>query len=52
MNDLKQVKDKDDVALIKNAIEGLSEELQKIGASLYNKDKGAEGEKTEEKKEN
>ena len=52
VNDLKQVKDKDDVALIKNAIEGLSEELQKIGASLYNKDKGAEGEKTEEKKEN
>src|SRR3989338_7185214 len=48
VNDLKQVKDKDDVALIKNAIEGLSEELQKIGASLYNKDKGAEGEKTEE----
>ncbi len=43
IEDLKTVKDKDDSEAIKAAVKALSEELQKIGESLYNKkDNGPE----------
>ena len=37
---LKNVKDKDNHEEIKRALDELSTELQKIGSSMYNKDKG------------
>lgn len=45
---VKDVKDKDDVDEIRAATQGLSQELQKIGESLYNKTKGEETKQEEE----
>ena len=42
IQNLKNVKDKDNLEDIKRAVDDLSTELQKIGASMYNKDKGEE----------
>jgi molecular chaperone DnaK len=39
---LKKVKDSEDIAAIKSAIEALSTEIQKIGQAAYNKDNGPE----------
>ena len=48
---LKQAKEKDDPEAIKAGIGDLSQELQKIGAAMYNKkddNRGESGEGTEE----
>jgi molecular chaperone DnaK len=47
LEDIKKVKDGEDVAVIKAAIEALGTELQKIGQAVYNKDNGGSDTTTE-----
>jgi molecular chaperone DnaK len=47
LEEIKKVKDGEDVAVIKAAIEALGTELQKIGQAVYNKDNGGSDTTTE-----